>query len=230
MGVGSTSTVSQLINAQNNAAEEICRLKARNAILEEGVELVAYRLKGVAYSWFKLWEDSCEEGWSEFADAFIDHFLPAEIRVAHAAEFENLKQGSRSVCEYHMEFARLSKYVIHMFPTMEAKVCRFVQGINPLAINEASTAALNSDINYGKMVAFAQAAENRKLKYMMEREGPASSSSGVVLGPVRAIRDPTSGIGQERGPSSSRGPRAPGARRCTQGFAIWSYLYVMDVG
>ncbi|XP_070013875.1 uncharacterized protein [Nicotiana sylvestris] len=34
MGVGSTSTVSQLINAQNSAAEEIRRLKARNAILE----------------------------------------------------------------------------------------------------------------------------------------------------------------------------------------------------
>nr|XP_016512717.1 PREDICTED: uncharacterized protein LOC107829763 [Nicotiana tabacum] len=64
----------------------------------QGVELVAYRLKGVAYSWFELWKDSHEERipparWSEVADAFIDHFLPTETRVAHAAEFENLKQG-----------------------------------------------------------------------------------------------------------------------------------------
>ncbi|XP_070004842.1 uncharacterized protein [Nicotiana sylvestris] len=33
-GVGSTSTISQLINAQNSATEEIRRLKARNAIME----------------------------------------------------------------------------------------------------------------------------------------------------------------------------------------------------
>ncbi|XP_070025102.1 uncharacterized protein [Nicotiana sylvestris] len=33
-GVGSTSTISQLINAQNSATEEIRKLKARNAILE----------------------------------------------------------------------------------------------------------------------------------------------------------------------------------------------------
>nr|XP_009766898.1 PREDICTED: uncharacterized protein LOC104218169 [Nicotiana sylvestris] len=113
----------------------------------EGVQLVAYRLKGVAFLWFELWEDSREEEspparWSEFADAFIDHFLPAKTRVVRATEFENLNQGSRSVWEYHMEFARLSKYAIHMFPTMEAR-----------------------------MVAFVQDRENRKLENRIEREG-----------------------------------------------------------
>ncbi|XP_070019805.1 uncharacterized protein [Nicotiana sylvestris] len=127
-------------------------LRVMRATRTKGVELAAYRLKGVAYSWFELWEDSREEGsppvrWSEVADAFIDHFLPAETRAARATEFENLRQGSRSVWEYHMEFARLSKYAIHMLPTMEARVRRFIQGLNPLTINEASTAALNSDMN-----------------------------------------------------------------------------------
>ncbi|XP_070042451.1 uncharacterized protein [Nicotiana tomentosiformis] len=132
----------------------------------EGVELSSYRLKGVAYSWFEMWEDSREEGipparWSEFADAFMDHFLPAETRSSRAAEFENLKQGSKSVWEYHMEFARLSNYAILMLPSMKAKVCRFVYGLSPLVINEAATATLNLDMNYGKMVSFAQATENR---------------------------------------------------------------------
>ncbi|XP_070034795.1 uncharacterized protein [Nicotiana tomentosiformis] len=95
----------------------------------EGVELASYRLKGVAYSWFEKWEESREEGnpptrWSEFTDAFIDYFLPAETKAAHAAEFERLNQGSINVWEYHMEFARLSKYAIHMLPTMEARVRR----------------------------------------------------------------------------------------------------------
>ncbi|XP_070046618.1 uncharacterized protein [Nicotiana tomentosiformis] len=104
----------------------------------EGVELAAYCLKGVAYSWFELWEDSREEGspparWSEFADAFIDHFIPTETRAARAAEFENLRQGSR-------------------------------------------------DMNYGKMVAFAQATEDRKLKNRREREGTSKAWSAGNFG------------------------------------------------
>nr|XP_009768011.1 PREDICTED: uncharacterized protein LOC104219073 [Nicotiana sylvestris] len=120
----------------------------------KGVELAAYHLKGVAYSWFELREDSRKEGsppsrWSEFADVFDDHFLPTETKATRAVEFENLKQGSRSVWEYHMEFACLSKYDVHMLPTMEARVLRFVKGLNPLTINEDYTTALNSDMNYG---------------------------------------------------------------------------------
>ncbi|XP_070041122.1 uncharacterized protein [Nicotiana tomentosiformis] len=148
----------------------------------EGVELSSYHLKGVAYSWFEMWEDSREEGsppvrWSEFVDAVIEHFLPLQTKASCAAEFEILKQGSMSVWEYHMRFARLSKYAIYMFPTMEARVRQFVQGLSPLVINEAATTALNFDMNYGKMVAFSQATETRKLKNRMEREGRSKAHS-----------------------------------------------------
>ncbi|XP_070045368.1 uncharacterized protein [Nicotiana tomentosiformis] len=162
----------------------------------EGVELATYRLKGVAYSWFELWEDSQEEGspparWSEFADAFMDNILSAETRAAHAAEFENLKQGSKSVWEYHMDFAHLSKYAILMFPTMEARVRRFVQGLSPLLINETATAALNLDMNYGKIIAFSQATKNCKLKNKIEREGTSKARSagnfGESFGGVRSV-------------------------------------------
>ncbi|XP_070039495.1 uncharacterized protein [Nicotiana tomentosiformis] len=60
-----------------------------------------------------------------------------------------------------MEFTRLSQYAILMLPTMESRVRRFMQDLSPLVINEAATAALNSDMNYGKMVAFSQATENQ---------------------------------------------------------------------
>ncbi|XP_070042681.1 uncharacterized protein [Nicotiana tomentosiformis] len=132
-------------------------LRVIRATETEGVKLASYRLKGVACSWFEMWKDFREEGsppWSEFADAFIDHFLLAETKAAHATEFESLKQGSMSVWEYHIRFTCLSKYAIYMFPTIEARVRRFVQGLSPLVINEAATVALNSDMNYGKMVAF----------------------------------------------------------------------------
>ncbi|XP_070015417.1 uncharacterized protein [Nicotiana sylvestris] len=64
---------------------------------------------------------------------------------------------------------------------MEARVRRFVQGLNHLTINEASTAALNSNMNYGKVVAFAQATENRKLKNRIEREGNNKDRSTGIL-------------------------------------------------
>ncbi|XP_070036830.1 uncharacterized protein [Nicotiana tomentosiformis] len=134
-----------------------------------------------------LREESREEGnppvkWGEFIDAFMDHFLPAETKAARAAEFESLKQGSMNVWEYHIEFACLSNYAIHMFPTMVARVRRFVQGLSPLVINEASTAALNSDMIYGMMVAFAQATETRKLKNRMEHQSSSKARSAGNFG------------------------------------------------
>ncbi|XP_070036111.1 uncharacterized protein [Nicotiana tomentosiformis] len=162
-------------------------LPVMRATKTEGVESAAYRLKRVAYSWFGQWEDSREEGsspawWSEFADTFMDHFLPTEIWEARVAEFENLKQGSKNVWEYHMEFTHLSKFVILMLPTMAAKVHQFVQGLSPLVINEVATAALNADMNYGKMVAFSPATENHKLKNRMEREGNSKARSASNFG------------------------------------------------
>ncbi|XP_070036739.1 uncharacterized protein [Nicotiana tomentosiformis] len=157
-------------------------LRVMHTTETEGVEWASYRLKGVAYSWFELWEESREEGspparWGEFTDAFMDHFFPSETKAARASEFESLKQGSMNVWDYHMEFARLSKYAIHMLPTMEARVRQFVQGLSPLVINEASTAALNFNMNYGKMVAFAQVKETRKLKNRIERQSSSKARS-----------------------------------------------------
>ncbi|XP_070054407.1 uncharacterized protein [Nicotiana tomentosiformis] len=73
-------------------------LRVMHATETKGLELAAYRLKGVAYSWFELWEDSREEGspparWSEFADAFIDHFLPVETRQPVPQSLRILSKG-----------------------------------------------------------------------------------------------------------------------------------------
>ncbi|XP_070039739.1 uncharacterized protein [Nicotiana tomentosiformis] len=208
-------------------------LRVMHAIETYGVELASYRLKGVAYSWFELWEESREEGsspvrWGEFTDAFMDHFLPAETKAAHAAEFKSLKQGSMNVWEYHIEFAHLSKYAIHTLPTMEARVRWFVQGLSPLVMNEASTTALNSDMNYGKMVAFSQATETHKLKSRMERQssskarsannfggssgggGGRSAFKGVSSGPSQSFAQYLMGAQSSRPSQGNRGPHQQG--------------------
>nr|XP_009790487.1 PREDICTED: uncharacterized protein LOC104237950 [Nicotiana sylvestris] len=142
--------------------------------------------------------------WNEFANAFMDHFLPTETREALSTEFENLKQGKKSVWEYHMDFARLSKYVILMMPTMEARTCRFVQGLSPLVINKAATTALNSDMNYGKIVVFAQATETCKMKNRMEREGSNRARSADNPGDSFGGRRPVFRVRAGHGiPSSS---------------------------
>ncbi|XP_070050590.1 uncharacterized protein [Nicotiana tomentosiformis] len=141
----------------------------------------------------------------------MDHYFPAETKAARAAEFESLKQGSMNVLEYHMEFARLSKYVIHMLPTMEARVRRFVLGLSPLVINEVATAALNSDMNYGNMVVFAQATEDYKLKNRREREGSSKARTAGNLGGSyggyrSAFRGGSSGPSQSFAQSSMSAP------------------------
>ncbi|XP_075100745.1 uncharacterized protein LOC142176607 [Nicotiana tabacum] len=169
-----------------------------NATEIEGVELASYKLRGAAYSWFEMWEDSHGKGrppdrWDEFVDAFTDHFLPAETMAARATKFEILKQGSMSVWEYHMEFVRLSKYAPQLVSTMGDRVRRFVQGLSPLVVNEVATVALHSDMNYGKIVGFAQATEARKLKIRGGRE--SNSRARLVGHSGRPV--------QRRGPSGS---------------------------
>ncbi|XP_070017401.1 uncharacterized protein [Nicotiana sylvestris] len=158
-------------------------IRVMRATEAEGVDLATNRLKRLAYSWFELW-------------------------AARAAEFENPKQGSKSVWEYHMVFARLSKYVIHIFPIMEARVRRFVQGLNPLTI-------MNSNMNYGKMIAFTQSIESRKLKNGMERDGNSKDRSrgnmGESLGGGRLVfREESPGSSQSVAQSSfSAQPSGP---------------------
>ncbi|XP_070054236.1 uncharacterized protein [Nicotiana tomentosiformis] len=191
-------------------------LQVMRATKIEAVELASYRLKEVAYSWYELWEESREEGspparWGEFADAFIDHILPAETKATHAAQFKKLRQGTLSVWKYHMRFAHLSKYAIYILPTMEARVRRFVQGLNPFVINKATTAALNSDLNYGKMVEFAQATETHILRNIMECDGSnkarsAGNFGGSSSGGRSAFRGRSSGPSQSSAQSSVSAP------------------------
>uniref|UniRef100_A0A1U7VBP5 Uncharacterized protein LOC104212201 n=2 Tax=Nicotiana sylvestris TaxID=4096 RepID=A0A1U7VBP5_NICSY len=185
-------------------------LRVMNPTETEGVELASYRLRGAAYSWFVMWEDSRWEGrpparWDEFVDAFMDHFLPAETMAARATEFEVFKQGSMSVWEYHMEFVRLSKYAPQLVSTMDARVQRFVQGLSPLVVNEAATSALHSDMNYGKIVGFAQATEARKLKIQAERESSSRARSAGHSERLVPERGP-SGPSQSYAQSSASAP------------------------
>ncbi|XP_070032338.1 uncharacterized protein [Nicotiana tomentosiformis] len=60
-------------------------LRVMRATEMEGVELATFRLKGVAYSWFELWEDSREEGsaparWSSTL-SYVTPFVAMEFGI-----------------------------------------------------------------------------------------------------------------------------------------------------
>ncbi|XP_070025811.1 uncharacterized protein [Nicotiana sylvestris] len=80
-----------------NFIDEVQKIfRVMHATDTKATELVAYRLKDVANTWYETWEESRGEDadpatWKEFIDAFLEHFLPIEILEAKALEFERLR-------------------------------------------------------------------------------------------------------------------------------------------
>ncbi|XP_070044958.1 uncharacterized protein [Nicotiana tomentosiformis] len=154
-------------------------LRVMRASDTERVELAAYLLKRVAYSWFELWEDSREEGspparWSAFADAFMDHLLPTEIRAARVAEFENLKQGSRSVYQRSLdkEIHRLSSLGVRLADSRKGVVIvqnraksSLVMEMKGKQYNDPLLVQLKEGIHKHKTMGFSIGMDDGTLRY-----------------------------------------------------------------
>ncbi|WRX26672.1 Retrotransposon gag domain - like 10 [Theobroma cacao] len=75
-------------------------------------------------------KDAAPLAWSEFSAAFLDRFLPLNVRNARAKEFETLVQtSSMTVSEYDIKFTQLSRYAPYLISTEEIKIQRFVDGL-----------------------------------------------------------------------------------------------------
>nr|XP_009765345.1 PREDICTED: uncharacterized protein LOC104216908 [Nicotiana sylvestris] len=142
----------------------------------EAANLAAYQLKDVANTWYEIWEVSRGEDadpatWKDFADAFLEDFLPIEVLEAKALEFEIIRQNDMSVNEYYLKFVSLAKYAPEMVRDMRARVRRFVLGLSDDLIVDANIAAQNNDMTITKMVAFIQGNEDRlKEEEQLQRE------------------------------------------------------------
>ncbi|XP_009766245.1 uncharacterized protein [Nicotiana sylvestris] len=148
----------------------------------EAAELAAYQLKDVSNTWYETWaesrgEDADPATWKEFADAFLEHFLPIEVLKAKALEFERLRQNDMSVKEYYLKFVSLVKFAPKMVRDMRARVRRFVLGLSDDLFVDANIAAQNNDMTITKMVAFVQGNEDRlKEEERLQREKEMESS------------------------------------------------------
>ncbi|XP_070019336.1 uncharacterized protein [Nicotiana sylvestris] len=118
-------------------------------------------------------EDDGPPTWEEFEEAFMANFIPEEDREAKATEFEQLKQGNKSVQEYYKEFIRLAKHAPHMVKTEKAKIRRFVGGL-AYHIKDMTSAAVVG------ITAFSSIANYPKLRrnFSGGSTRPSSSTSG----------------------------------------------------
>ncbi|KAF3680007.1 putative pre-mRNA-processing protein 40A-like isoform X2 [Capsicum annuum] len=68
--------------------------------------------------------------WQEFQDAFLDKFLPLDMREAKVEEFMNLRQGSMTIREYYLKFNQLAKYALDLVADNRASMSKFVTGVS----------------------------------------------------------------------------------------------------
>lgn len=132
-----------------------------HASTTESVELAAFRLRDIAALWYEGWERSRGTNvppatWDHFAEAFLDHYLPREIRVARVDQFLNLRQGSMSVRDYGLRFDSLARYAPLIVGTMEDRLHRFIAGLAPEYLEACTIAALREDMDISRIQALAQ--------------------------------------------------------------------------
>ncbi|XP_070030109.1 uncharacterized protein [Nicotiana sylvestris] len=97
------------------------------------------------------------------------NFIPEEDREAKATEFEQLKQGNKSVQEYYMEFIRLAKHAPHMVKTEKAKIRKFV-GSLAYHIKDMTSATTVGMEAFSSVVGFSKHLEKDRQLRREEKE------------------------------------------------------------
>ncbi|XP_070017185.1 uncharacterized protein [Nicotiana sylvestris] len=118
----------------------------------ESVEFTSYRLRDVAVTWYETWKQTRGPNvppvtWKEFSEAFLQQYLPIELRRARRDRFLHLEQGNMSVREYSMQFNSLARYAPTIVVDMNDRVHQFVSGLGAHLINEFTTASLNQGMD-----------------------------------------------------------------------------------
>ncbi|XP_020266279.1 uncharacterized protein LOC109841747 [Asparagus officinalis] len=102
---------------------------------ERKVKLVAYRLKGGASAW---WESVClnrsrqgkpkVDRWEKMKKLLRARFLPSDYEQVLFGQYQNCRQGGRSVDEYTQEFYRLSSHN-NLHESEAQQMSRYIGGL-----------------------------------------------------------------------------------------------------
>ncbi|XP_028085586.1 uncharacterized protein LOC114286610 [Camellia sinensis] len=94
------------------------------------VQLAAFTLEDEARRWWMLTR-TVHQGLTrdKFLELFYDKYFPQSTRDKKVAEFETLRQGNKTVAEYHAQFAELARFAPHMVDTDYKKAQKFEGGL-----------------------------------------------------------------------------------------------------
>ena len=106
-------------------------LNAARVPAEDQVEVVKVQLADVARTWWLVEEERLEKPitWGRFSESFYERFFSKTARREMEQQFINLRQGSRTVDEYTVEFLRLIRFAPYMVAKEEDRANRFQQGL-----------------------------------------------------------------------------------------------------
>ena len=129
---------------------------------ERKVRFGVFQLEGPARAWWRIvqrkWEQEGKPStWNAFLEEFKNKFIPQVVRDRNEKSFLNLIQGSLTVTQYEVQFAKLSQYALDMVNTEENMIKRFLQGLDPEIQKILVPARLDT---YAKVVELAQKAED----------------------------------------------------------------------
>ncbi|OMO58913.1 reverse transcriptase [Corchorus capsularis] len=128
--------------------KEIEKAFAAQAVSDEQkIPFASYQLKGVASDWWQSVENLLEKPilWDVFKREYYKKYFPNSVRLQMQGEFYSLKQGSRTVSGYEMEFSRLMRFAPDSFKNDDvAKAQRFLFRLNPRLQHEVKSFELTT--------------------------------------------------------------------------------------
>ena len=80
-----------------------------------------------------------------------------------------------SVREYNLQFNSLASYAPNVVATMDDRVHRYVDRLDPYLVRDCTIAALNRDMDIARIQAFAQKMEDQRQRRKMQEfeRGPS---------------------------------------------------------
>ncbi|XP_028111377.1 uncharacterized protein LOC114309769 [Camellia sinensis] len=94
------------------------------------VLLTTFTLEDKACRWWMfIREEHQGMNWAQFLDVFYEKHRPQSIRDRKVSEFENLKQGNKTVAEYETKFTELARFALHLIDTDYKKARKFEGGL-----------------------------------------------------------------------------------------------------
>ncbi|XP_073018003.1 uncharacterized protein [Primulina eburnea] len=143
------------------------------------LKLAIYQLKDRAQLWWEATEEAMKDSgesitWDAFRAHFTQEYAPPSYYAAKEEEFNQLVQGNKSVVEYASQFSALLPYVPHVARNDQAKLSRFLHGLQRTVHTLVMTGSPNT---------YIQAVEKaKKIEASLLRGDPQPGPSSVSQG------------------------------------------------